>query len=79
MFGLFGLAGKFSAVIGPVVFGVIIFLLVDSLGTVAYQVAILSLLGLMVLGYWIVRGVPEPPPEAGDAAQAALAGSPPSP
>jgi MFS transporter, UMF1 family len=64
MFGLFGLAGKFSAVIGPVVFGIIIFLLVDSLDTVAYQVAILSLLGLMVLGFWIVRGVPEPPPES---------------
>ena len=74
MFGLFGLAGKFSAVIGPIAFGVIIFVLLEPLGTVAYQVAILSLLGLMVLGYWIVRGVPEPPPEAGDAAAAALAG-----
>jgi MFS transporter, UMF1 family len=74
MFGLFGLAGKFSAVIGPIAFGVIIYLLLEPLGTVAYQVAILSLLGLMVLGYWIVRGVPEPPPEAGDEAAAALAG-----
>ena len=76
MFGLFGLAGKFSAVIGPIAFGIIIFVLLEPLGTVAYQVAILSLLGLMVLGYWIVRGVPEPPPEAGDAAAAALAGLP---
>ena len=30
MFGLFGLAGKFSAVIGPIAFGTIVFLLVDS-------------------------------------------------
>jgi MFS transporter, UMF1 family len=76
MFGLFGLAGKFSAVMGPIAFGVIIFVLLEPLGTVAYQVAILSLLGLMVLGYWIVRGVPEPPPEAGDEAAAALTGVP---
>jgi UMF1 family MFS transporter len=76
MFGLFGLAGKFSAVIGPVAFGVIVFLLVDSLGTVAYQVAILSLLILMVIGYWIVRGVPEPPAERAAEAEAVLAGPP---
>lgn len=60
MFGLFGLAGKLSAVIGPIAFGVIVFLLLEPLGTAAYQIAILSLLSLMVLGYWIVRGVPEP-------------------
>jgi UMF1 family MFS transporter len=75
MFGLFGLAGKFSAVIGPVAFGIIVFLLLEPLGKVAYQVAILSLLILMVLGYWIVRGVPEPPAERAQEAEAALAGS----
>ena len=74
MFGLFGLAGKFSAVIGPVVYGSIVALLLEPLGKVAYQVAILSLLILMVLGYWIVRGVPEPPPEAAEEAEAVLAG-----
>jgi len=79
MFGLFGLAGKFSAVIGPIAFGVIVFLLLDSLGTAAYQVAILSLLGLMVAGYWIVRGVPEPPAAAAEAAEAVLAGTEPPP
>ncbi len=76
MFGLFGLAGKFSAVIGPIAFGVIVFLLLEPLGTVAYQVAILSLLILMVIGYWIVRGVPEPPPERAEEAAAVLAGPP---
>lgn len=76
MFGLFGLAGKFSAVIGPIAFGAIVFLLVDQVEprAVAYQIAILSLLILMVIGYWIVRGVPEPPPEAADEAEAVLAG-----
>ena len=76
MFGLFGLAGKFSAVIGPIAFGLIIFVLLDQMGKVAYQIAILSLLGLMVLGYWIVRGVPEPPPDAADEVEAVLAGAP---
>ena len=76
MFGLFGLAGKFSAVIGPIAFGVIVFLLLEPLGTVAYQVAILSLLILMVIGYWIVRGVPEPPPERAEEAAAVLARPP---
>ena len=80
MFGLFGLAGKFSAVIGPIAFGVIIFLLLEPLGSpLAYQVAILSLLILMVIGYWIVRGVPEPPALRAEEAAAVLAGPPGTP
>ena len=59
MFGLYGLAGKLSAVIGPVLYGGMVFLLQPRLGTLAYQLAILSLLALMVTGYLIVRGVPE--------------------
>jgi UMF1 family MFS transporter len=59
MFGLYGLAGKLSAVIGPVLYGGIVFVLEPRLGTVAYQIAILSLLILMVTGFLIVRGVPE--------------------
>jgi MFS transporter, UMF1 family len=70
MFGLFGLAGKFSAVIGPIAFGAIVFLLVDQVGRAAYQIAILSLLVLMVIGYWIVRGVPEPPTASAEEAEA---------
>jgi UMF1 family MFS transporter len=77
MFGLFGLAGKFSAVIGPIAFGVIVFLLLEPLGSpLVYQVAILSLLVLMVLGYWIVRGVPEPPADRAEEAEAVLMGPP---
>jgi UMF1 family MFS transporter len=60
-FGLYGLAGKFSAVIGPLAYGLIISLLLESMGRGAYQVAILSLLVLMLIGLAILRGVPEPP------------------
>ncbi len=60
MFGLYGLAGKFSAVIGPLLYGGIVFALLPTLGQGAYQVAILSLLVLMVIGFAIVRTVPEP-------------------
>ena len=74
MFGLFGLAGKFSAVIGPIAFGAIVFVLLDQVGKAAYQIAILSLLILMVIGYWIVRGVPEPSAAAAEEAEAVLAG-----
>jgi len=59
MLGLYGLAGKFSAVIGPIAYGTIVALLLGPLGKVAYQVAILSLLVLMVIGFVIVRKVPE--------------------
>ena len=59
MLGLYGLAGKFSAVIGPIAYGSIVGLLLEPLGKVAYQIAILSLLVLMVIGFVIVRRVPE--------------------
>jgi UMF1 family MFS transporter len=63
MFGLYGLVGKFSAVVGPVLYGIIVATLLDGLGTGAYQVAVGSLLVLLLVGAWILRGVPE-----GDAA-----------
>jgi UMF1 family MFS transporter len=59
MLGLYGLAGKFSAVIGPIAYGTIVGLLLEPLGKFAYQIAILSLLVLMVIGFLIVRRVPE--------------------
>lgn len=70
-FGLYGLAGKFSAVTGPLLYGAIVALLLPSLGTVAYQVAIFSLLGLMAIGFVLLRGVPEPPIESEEPASAA--------
>ena len=60
MFGLFGLVGKLSAVVGPILYGTIVLVLEPSMGRGAYQVAILSLLVLMVVGVAILRGVPEP-------------------
>jgi UMF1 family MFS transporter len=62
MLGLYGLAGKFSAVIGPIAYGSIVGLLLAPMGKVAYQIAILSLLVLMVIGFLIVRKVPDVKP-----------------
>ena len=58
MFGLYGLVGKFSAVVGPVVYGIIVANLLDSLDRGAYQVAVGSLLVLLLVGIAILRGVP---------------------
>jgi len=67
-FGLYGLVGKLSAVIGPLAYGSLVAILLPSMGTGAYQVAILSLLILMVIGLLIIRGVPEghPPSPSGE-------------
>jgi UMF1 family MFS transporter len=56
-FGLYGLVGKGSQVVGQLLFGVVIFLLQPTLGVGAYQVAVLSLLVTMVIGAWLVRPV----------------------
>lgn len=53
-FGLYGLVGKGSQVIGQLLYGLILFLLYDKLGNGAYQIAILSLLATMGVGLWLV-------------------------
>lgn len=53
-FGLYGLVGKGSQVIGQLLYGVIVFLFIDSLGNGAYQLAILTLLLTMGIGMWLV-------------------------
>ena len=53
-FGVYGLVGKASQVIGQLVYGLIVFLLLDSMGTGAYQIAILSLIVTMLIGLWLV-------------------------
>lgn len=53
-FGLYGLVGKGSQVIGQLLYGLIIVLFLDSLGVGAYQIAVLSLLVTMVIGLWLV-------------------------
>jgi UMF1 family MFS transporter len=53
-FGIYGLVGKGSQVIGIALYGAILLLLFDSLGNGAYQVAVLSLLVTMLIGLWLV-------------------------
>jgi UMF1 family MFS transporter len=53
-FGLYGLVGKASQVIGQILYSVIVFLLVDRIGNAAYQLAVLSLLATMFLGLWLI-------------------------
>ena len=53
-FGVYGLVGKASQVIGQVLYGAIIYLLLDSLGIGAYQVAILSLIVTMLVGLALI-------------------------
>jgi UMF1 family MFS transporter len=72
MFGLYGLVGKFSAVIGPLVYGVIVASLLATLDRDAYRVAIGSLFVLLLVGIWILRGVPEGEPDNEEAAVDAL-------
>ncbi len=56
-FGLYGLVGKGSQVIGQLLYGATILLLLDTLGVGAYQVAVISLLLTMLIGAWLLRGV----------------------
>lgn len=66
-FGLYGIAGKFSAVSGPLLYGAIVSTLLDrGWGAGAYQVGIFSFLILLVIGAWLLRGVPEPPADHWD-------------
>jgi MFS transporter, UMF1 family len=53
-FGLYGLVGKGSQVVGQLLYGLIIFLLLEAAGNFAYQVAVLSLLVTMLIGLWLI-------------------------
>ena len=56
-FGLYGLVGKGSQVIGQMLYGLTLLLFFDTIGVGAYQLAVLTLLGTMLLGAWILRPV----------------------
>jgi MFS transporter, UMF1 family len=71
-FGLYALVGKFSAVVGPIVYGAIVATLLGSLDRGACQVAIASLFALLLMGMAILRGVPEGDPEREEVAMDAL-------
>ncbi len=65
-FGLYGIAGKFSAVTGPLLYGTIVSTLLNAgWGSGAYQVGIFSFIILLLIGVWFLRGVPEPPVDPG--------------
>jgi UMF1 family MFS transporter len=56
-FGLYGLVGKGSQVIGQLLFGVILLVFQPALGVAAYQIAVLSLLVTMLIGAWLILPV----------------------
>lgn len=58
-YGLYGLVGKGSQVLGNVVYGVTLYLLFDTLKSGAYQIGILTLFVTMLIGLLILRKVPE--------------------
>ena len=67
-FGLYGLVGKGSQVIGQLLYGVTLLLFFDTLGVGAYQLAVITLLGTMLLGAWILRPVSDRWQGSGDLA-----------
>ena len=56
-FGLYGLVGKGSQVIGQLLYGFTLLLFFDILGVGAYQLAVLTLLVTMLIGAWLLRPV----------------------
>ncbi|HEX9044957.1 MAG TPA: MFS transporter [Candidatus Limnocylindrales bacterium] len=53
-FGLYGLVGKGSQVVGQLLYGVVVFVFYERLGNGAYQLAVLSLIGAMLVGAWLI-------------------------
>jgi len=61
-FGLFSLAGRFSAILGPAVTAAL--LLVFGGGAAAYRVSIGSLAAIMAVGIYFLSRVPDARPES---------------
>src|SRR5215212_7550680 len=61
-FGLFALAGRFSAVMGPALTALLLFAF-GNLGGMAYRVAVGSLVLIMALGILLLSRVPDARPE----------------
>jgi MFS transporter, UMF1 family len=75
-FGLYGLVGKGSQVVGQLLYGLILFLFFDSLGNTAYQIAVLSLLATMLVGLWLVWPVSDRWKGSGETSEAQAQSSP---
>jgi len=54
MFGLAGLFGRASSVLGPLLWGLLVW------DPARYPMALLSLIGLLGIGLWLLFGVPDP-------------------
>jgi len=54
-FGLFYLAGKFAAIMGPMVWGVIVMVFTPLGGTIQYRIAVLSLAVFIGAGWLLLR------------------------
>lgn len=61
LYGIYGMVGRFSAITGPLIWGGIVYLL-EGNGTLAYRVAIGSLLVMLLAGAAVLREVKEPDP-----------------
>ncbi len=72
-FGLYGLVGKGSQVVGQLLFGLTLFALYRSLGNGAYQLGVGTLLVTMVIGYLLIRPVSDRPVVPDEVALAAVA------
>ncbi len=57
-FGLFNLAGYFSAIVGPVFWSIILFFF-SSWGSVSYRIAFLSIIPFMILGIIFILRLPQ--------------------
>jgi UMF1 family MFS transporter len=63
-FGVYGLVGKASQVVGQLLYGAIVFLTFDALGIGAYQLAVLSLIVTMLIGAWLIAPIEDHREEA---------------
>jgi UMF1 family MFS transporter len=57
-FGLYALSGRLAAVIGPIIWGLVIYF-GASLGVIRYRLAILALLLMLVTGLIILWKIPD--------------------
>ncbi len=73
-FGIYGLVGKASQVLGQLLYAAIIFLFLDTLHTGAYQLAVLSLILTMLVGLWLVWPVSDRWAGSGEVRGAAATG-----
>ncbi len=71
-FGIYGLVGKGSQVVGQLLYGITLFLLLDRLGSGAYQVAVVSLLATMLVGLWLIWPVRDDWAGSGETVMAGL-------